>query len=104
MSAMVVGGEPRLTQLPACLPPQIKEWHKANDRERLGTGPAYMTDPEFLCHTWDWVQQTGEKPSSGLVGVVMAMKLCEQVRITVGPAELPAVPPTLGRGWRGRGG
>eukprot|EP00193_Tetraselmis_chui_P001814 CAMPEP_0177754128 /NCGR_PEP_ID=MMETSP0491_2-20121128/1840_1 /TAXON_ID=63592 /ORGANISM="Tetraselmis chuii, Strain PLY429" /LENGTH=375 /DNA_ID=CAMNT_0019269483 /DNA_START=115 /DNA_END=1242 /DNA_ORIENTATION=- len=59
----------------------IREWQKAYDRDRMGGGPAYITDPEFLCHTWDWVQQTGEKPSSGLVGVVMAMKLCDQVHL-----------------------
>eukprot|EP00951_Prasinocladus_malaysianus_P014069 scaffold107005_cov43-Prasinocladus_malaysianus.AAC.1 len=56
----------------------MKEWQKAAERDKLGTGPAYVTDPEFLCHTWDWVKHTGDKPSSGLVGVVMALRLCKE--------------------------
>jgi hypothetical protein len=68
-----------LTILVALVDWQVREWQKAVDHKSMGNGPAYMTDPEFLCHTWDWVQQTGDKPSSGLVGVVIAMKLCDQV-------------------------
>lgn len=39
------------------------------------------TDPEFLCHTWAWVHNRGDKPSSGLVGIVMALKMCRTLDI-----------------------
>jgi hypothetical protein len=42
---------------------------------------ALTTDPEFLCHTWSWVHNRGDKPSSGLVGIVMALKMCETLDI-----------------------
>ncbi len=37
-----------------------------------GSAAAYFFDPEFLCHAWKLVHKKGEKPSSGLVGVVLA--------------------------------
>ena len=58
---------------------QLSNWMKAIDKNKLGKGKPYIADPSFLCHTWDWVQQTGDKPSSGLVGVVMALRACKQV-------------------------
>ena len=45
--------------------------------ERLAS--AFSLDPEFLCHTWKWVGKRGHKPSSGLVGIVLAMRLCRKV-------------------------
>ena len=38
-------------------------------------------DPEFLCYCWNWVGKKGHKPSSGLVGIIMAMKTCTPGKI-----------------------
>eukprot|EP00238_Polyblepharides_amylifera_P005830 CAMPEP_0196590682 /NCGR_PEP_ID=MMETSP1081-20130531/67230_1 /TAXON_ID=36882 /ORGANISM="Pyramimonas amylifera, Strain CCMP720" /LENGTH=342 /DNA_ID=CAMNT_0041913837 /DNA_START=543 /DNA_END=1572 /DNA_ORIENTATION=+ len=58
----------------------LKEWAKQSLIEGNPTA-ALTTDPEFLCHTWAWVRNRGDKPSSGLVGIVMALKMCEKVDI-----------------------
>eukprot|EP00951_Prasinocladus_malaysianus_P003705 scaffold26182_cov40-Prasinocladus_malaysianus.AAC.1 len=41
---------------------------------------AYVFDPEFLCYSWQWVRNQGHKPSSGLVGMIFAMKICNKVK------------------------
>jgi len=45
------------------------------------THSALSADPEFLCYTWQWVRNTGHKPSTGLVGLVLALKICRKVTI-----------------------
>jgi hypothetical protein len=58
----------------------MKEWVKAT----LASGnsaTSLASDPEFLCHTWAWVHNRGDKPSSGLVGIVMALKMCHSLDI-----------------------
>ena len=59
----------------------LKNWANAlnTDEERKSSCFAY--DPEFLCYSWQWVRNQGHKPSSGLVGVIMAMKVCEEVNV-----------------------
>ncbi len=47
----------------------------------LASPSAFFFDPEFLCHTWRWVQRKGEKPSSGLVGIVLALHACAQIDV-----------------------
>lgn len=44
-------------------------------------GSALCFDQEFLCYAWQWVRNTGHKPSTGLVGLVMALKICRKVSI-----------------------
>jgi len=44
-------------------------------------GSALCFDQEFLCYAWQWVRNTGHKPSTGLVGLVMALKVCRKVSI-----------------------
>ena len=46
-----------------------------------GEHTAFMFDPDFLCHAWDWVDRKGEKPSSGLVGIVMSLRLCKHTNV-----------------------
>ena len=41
----------------------------------------YIFDPEFLCYCWGWVGNRGHKPSSGLVGVVLALKICRRATL-----------------------
>mmetsp|Transcript_39355 Transcript_39355/g.125552 ORF Transcript_39355/g.125552 Transcript_39355/m.125552 type:complete len:325 (+) Transcript_39355:183-1157(+) len=59
---------------------EIKNWVTSirTNKDRLNS--AFMVDPEFLCHAWEWVGNRGHKPSSGVVGVVLALKACEKVR------------------------
>lgn len=82
---------------------QLQSWSKMMEKHHMGAGQAYMADPEFLCHTWDWVQRTGDKPSSGLVGVVMAIRLCQKVGPS--PADLEAHQDCRGcrEVWPGKG-
>ena len=58
----------------------IRSWVKAAQKHD-GEALAFMFDPEFICHAWDWVQRKGEKPSSGLVGIVLGMRLCKHVDV-----------------------
>lgn len=50
----------------------LKEHPSRNDT-------AYVFDPEFLCYSWQWVRNQGHKPSSGLVGMIFALKICKKV-------------------------
>jgi hypothetical protein len=57
-----------------------QEWVKATMASG-NSATSLATDPEFLCHTWAWVHNRGDKPSSGLVGIVMALKMCRTLDI-----------------------
>lgn len=71
------GGEMRVTTVRNA---DIREWAKHYQQQPKEIQErTFMTDPELLCHAWSWVQQRGEKPSSGLVGTVMALKMCDRV-------------------------
>lgn len=35
-----------------------------------------VANPQFWCHVWEWVDSRGTKPSTGLAGVVMALRMC----------------------------
>ena len=61
----------------------VKEWVKivGGGGDREATSRALAMDPEFLCHAWTWIHRRGDKPSSGLVGVVMALKMCREVHL-----------------------
>ena len=58
----------------------IREYSKISFQRSMELGPYVMADPEFLCHVWDWVHRRGEKPSSGLVGIILALRSCRLVR------------------------
>ncbi|QDZ21642.1 sialyltransferase [Chloropicon primus] len=51
--------------------------------EHAGGPGSYFLDFEFLCHAWRFVRKRGERPSSGLVGIVLAVHLCKHGRIDV---------------------
>eukprot|EP00873_Tetraselmis_striata_P003303 jgi/Tetstr1/423567/TSEL_014239.t2 len=56
-----------------------KKW-VSDVREHPGRNDtAYVFDPEFLCYSWQWVKNQGHKPSSGLVGMIFALKICHKV-------------------------
>ena len=58
----------------------IRTWVKAaqkHEGEHLG----FMFDPDFICHAWDWVDRQGEKPSSGLVGIILSLRLCKHTNV-----------------------
>eukprot|EP00899_Mesostigma_viride_P014309 jgi/Mesvir1/2287/Mv19325-RA.1 len=59
----------------------IKEWVKSIIRNPERAESAFAIDPEFLCYTWLWVKQSGHKPSSGLVGIILALKLCHKIHV-----------------------
>ena len=44
---------------------------------------AYIFDPEFLCHAWEWLGRQGKKPSSGWVGILFAMHMCRRGEVSV---------------------
>jgi len=77
-------GDPQETTITTLRNYDVREW--VRQREKRGPEPPphgqpLMTDPEFLCQSWAWVHNRGEKPSSGLVGIVMALAACEQVDV-----------------------
>ena len=45
------------------------------------TASSFVFDPEFLCYAWRFVGNGGHKPSSGLVGIILAVKLCKTVSV-----------------------
>ena len=59
----------------------IRDYVRASYNRSMSLGPYVMADPEFLCHVHDWVQRKGEKPSSGLVGIVLALRSCASVKV-----------------------
>ena len=46
-------------------------------RERPKHYHQYLFHPRFWCHLFDWVAHRRLKPSTGLAGVVMALRTCE---------------------------
>ena len=59
----------------------IRTWVKHMLRRPLGTELSFAVDPEFLCHAWSWVDKSHEKPSSGLVGMIFALRFCKHVHV-----------------------
>uniref|UniRef100_A0A061RVY2 beta-galactoside alpha-(2,6)-sialyltransferase n=1 Tax=Tetraselmis sp. GSL018 TaxID=582737 RepID=A0A061RVY2_9CHLO len=55
----------------------VKSWLKRPPGETL----AFVMDPELICNAWEWVGRAGEKPSSGLVGIVLGLHLCRHVHV-----------------------
>ena len=72
-------GELRLTTARGS---DVKVWvKKLEERPEEMRNRSFVLDPEMLCHAWAWIGNHGEKPSSGLVGVVLALKMCEKVEM-----------------------
>jgi hypothetical protein len=61
--------------------PAVSHWAKQYLKHRDTFPEAYIMDPEIICHAWDLVDREGDKPSSGLVGIVWAMRLCRSVDV-----------------------
>ena len=60
----------------------VKVWvRKLEQKPEEIRNKSFVLDPEMLCHAWAWIGKHGEKPSSGLVGVVLALKMCEKVEM-----------------------
>jgi hypothetical protein len=72
-------GELRLTTARGS---DVKTWVKKLEQKPEDIrNRSFVLDPEMLCHAWAWIGKHGEKPSSGLVGVVLALKMCEKVEM-----------------------
>jgi len=72
-------GELRLTTARGS---DVKMWVKKLEQKPEDIrNRSFVLDPEMLCHAWAWIGKHGEKPSSGLVGVVLALKMCEKVEM-----------------------
>lgn len=61
----------------------IRSWARAVKQLPNPAESSYFFDPEFLCHAWKMVHRKGEKPSSGLIGIVLALHLCPKGKIDV---------------------
>ena len=61
--------------------PAVSHWAKQYLKHRDNFPEAYVMDPEVICHAWDMVDREGDKPSSGLVGIAWAMRLCRSVDV-----------------------
>jgi hypothetical protein len=61
----------------------LRTWVSHVHRRGVNNTVAYIFDPEFLCHTWDWVGRHGKKPSSGLVGILWALHMCGRGKVRV---------------------
>lgn len=48
-----------------------------NHRKRYRKGKQFTFNPEFWCHIWDWVSHRKLKPSTGLAGIVLALRTCD---------------------------
>mmetsp|Transcript_29411 Transcript_29411/g.73910 ORF Transcript_29411/g.73910 Transcript_29411/m.73910 type:complete len:472 (+) Transcript_29411:229-1644(+) len=46
-------------------------------RKRYEGRSQFAFNPEFWCYVWDWVDHRKLKPTSGMAGVVMALKHCQ---------------------------
>jgi hypothetical protein len=57
--------------------PATRAWLK--ERRAHPDAEAFLIDPELLCLARDWVSHLGDKPSSGMVGVLAALTLCRHV-------------------------
>ena len=61
--------------------PAVGHWVKQYIKHRENFPEAYIIDPEIICHAWDMVDREGDKPSSGLVGIAWAMRMCRSVDV-----------------------
>eukprot|EP00898_Chlorokybus_atmophyticus_P000144 jgi/Chlat1/112/Chrsp1S03215 len=50
-------------------------------RRRYLTRTQYVFNPEWWCYVWEWVNQRGLKPSTGMAGVVLALRMCTDVHL-----------------------
>jgi len=74
------GGEVTIAQMRDA---GLRTWVNHVERRGVENTFAYMFDPEFLCHTWEWVDRLGKKPSSGLVGILFALHMCKRGAVSV---------------------
>ena len=65
----------------------LRTWVGHVRRRGVNNTVAYIFDPEFLCHSWDWVGRHGKKPSSGLVGILWALHMCRRGQVRVSPSS-----------------
>ena len=56
-------------------------WARQYLKHRDNFAEAYVMDPEIICAAWDMVDRAGDKPSSGLVGIAWAMRMCRSVDV-----------------------
>ena len=62
----------------------LRSWARASRAlDFLQRSRTFLLDFEFLCHCWRLVHRKGEKPSSGLIGIVLALHLCPKQSIDV---------------------
>ena len=47
-----------------------------NHRKKYRKRKQYTFNPEFWCHLWDWVSHRKLKPSTGIAGIVLALRSC----------------------------
>ena len=66
------GGEVTIAQMRDLA---IRQWVKSYKKH--ADTLAFVMNPEFLCHAWTWIHRAGTKPSSGLIGIIMAIKMCK---------------------------
>ena len=55
-------------------PKDVKKY--VDYRKRYKNRPQFAFNPEFWCYVWDWVNHRKLKPSTGLAGVVLALRIC----------------------------
>ena len=61
----------------------VMRGYVANKQQQAAnaTASSFVFDPEFLCYAWRFVGNGGHKLSSGLVGIILAVKLCKTVSV-----------------------
>ena len=73
-----MGGEVTIAQLRDS---SVNHWIRQYEKHRETFPESFIMDPEIICRAWDLVNREGEKPSSGMVGITFAMRLCSSVDI-----------------------
>ena len=73
-----MGGEITISQMRDS---SVNHWIRQYEKHRETFPESYIMDPEIICRAWDLVNREGEKPSSGMVGITFAMRLCSLVDI-----------------------
>ena len=73
-----MGGEVTIAQLRDS---SVNHWIRQYEKHRETFPESYIMDPEIICRAWDLVNREGEKPSSGMVGITFAMRMCSSVDI-----------------------
>lgn len=56
---------------------RLRPWIKGARRKPRNL--SFMFDPSFLCHVWEWISKRGNKPSTGMNGVMLGLRLCDHV-------------------------